>query len=102
MRETESQLAIRRNPQKRNCKLSDPQVPKACKFKIRLAPKIDSRSMAWTMFTDDELTRIKGIKLNAHLSLPLCPGALLFRTMHQPNAPISQSAFKVVCDNCDA
>jgi hypothetical protein len=49
-----------------------------------------------------ELTRIKGIKLNARLSLPLGPGALLFRTMHQPNAPISQSAFKVVCDNCDA
>src|SRR5258708_20851045 len=73
MRETESQLAIRRNPQKRNCKLSDPQVPKACKFKIRLAPKIDSRSMAWTMFTDDQLQkpRTACVRCYAGYTLPL-------------------------------
>jgi ribosomal protein S27E len=49
-----------------------------------------------------ELTRINGIKLNAHLSLPLCLEALLFRAMDQPQAPNSPSAFEVVCVNCDA
>jgi hypothetical protein len=44
---TESQLAIRRNPQKQNCKLLGRQYPKACNLKARLAWKIDSRSTAW-------------------------------------------------------
>jgi ribosomal protein S27E len=48
------------------------------------------------------LTPIAGIKLNMRLSLPFHLSALSFRAMHQTKAPSLQSAFKVVCVNCDA
>jgi hypothetical protein len=38
----------------------EPQLSKACNRKTYLGRKIDSRSMAWQLFTDDSLPRRHG------------------------------------------
>jgi hypothetical protein len=56
--------------QKRICKLPTPQAPKSCNLKTATAPKSDSVSMAYELFTADQLAQLYIRKLGRHFILP--------------------------------
>jgi len=67
---------LRESP-KLNCKLPSPQAAKACNLKPRPAPKIDSRSIASGLFTDDSLER------SSHSGFAASTNAIFFSRRHR-------------------